>query len=92
MVLRKLAKRVRPIVPKGPALAIASSMKKMGTKEIRRKPHHATSSGALIKSGGSAKANVLNAMVQMRPSKKLIQLPARSDRKLRFATSSNQQG
>jgi len=34
----------------------------------KKKPHHASKSGALIKSGGSAKANVQNAAKQLRPS------------------------
>jgi len=45
--------------------SIAAAGIKKGARYVGRKAHHALRSGALIPSGGSAKANVQKAMIQM---------------------------
>lgn len=84
MVLRKVVKALAR--PGGPASklpsvkGLAAAGIKKGLHYAGGKIHHAIKSGALIQSGGKAKANVQNAMAQMRgpPGRdKMLRLPRR---------------
>jgi len=71
--------------PGGPASmlptvkGLAAAGIKKGARYVAKKAHHAIRSGALLHSGGSAKANVEKAMAQMRGpiQDKMLRLPRR---------------
>ena len=67
MVLKTIVQATRRRKALGGVGGVAARLVSKGISKAG-KNHHAVKSGALIKSGGSVKANVVNAAKQLRPS------------------------